>query len=104
MGALKKIPKCLTVKEIAAGLKSLPDWRYLSKQKAISVEYKMKDFMTAIRKVEKIAMFAEKANHHPDLYLTRYRHLKVLLTTHEAGGVTARDLRLAEQIHIEGTR
>lgn len=96
---MKTIPKRLTRREITARLKSLPGWRYLTDRKAISVENKMKDFMTVIRAIQKIAKLAEKANHHPDLHLTRYKHLKVLLTTHEAGGVTERDFNLAKRIN-----
>ncbi len=88
----------LTARGITTRLKSLHGWHYLPKKKAITVEYKMKDFMAVVRAIQKIAKLAEKANHHPDLHLTRYRCLKILLTTHEAGGVTERDFRLAAQI------
>jgi 4a-hydroxytetrahydrobiopterin dehydratase len=63
----------------------------------------MRDFKTVIRVIQKIAKLAEKADHHPDLYLTRFKHLKILLTTHEARGVTEIDFRLARQINIRGT-
>lgn len=58
--------------------------------------------MAVIRTIQKIAKLAEKAKHHPDLYLTRYKYLKILLTTHEAKGVTEEDFRLARQINIGG--
>ncbi|HLD50409.1 MAG TPA: 4a-hydroxytetrahydrobiopterin dehydratase [bacterium] len=103
MTTMKTLPKCLTTREITVGLKSLRGWHYSPKQKAISVDCKMKDFMTVIRAIQKIAKFAEKANHHPDLYLTRYRHLRILLSTHEVGGVTERDFSLAKRINIKGT-
>ena len=47
--------------------------------------------------VGRIADLAEAANHHPDLDI-RYRQLRVLLSTHSEGGITDKDLALAEQI------
>lgn len=100
MASIKTIPERLTMREITISLKSLRGWRYLPKQKAISIKSKMKNFMAVIRAIQKIAKLAEKADHHPDLYLTHYKHLKILLTTHEARGVTERDFSLAKQINI----
>ena len=98
MKAIKKILKRLTLREIKTALKTMHGWRYLPRQKVICVEYKMKDFMTVVRAIQKIARLAQKANHHPDLFLTRYRHLKILCTTHESGGVTKKDIDLAKSI------
>ena len=101
---MKKSSKRLTTVEIKIGLKSLNNWQYSPDKKAITVECRMKDFKTVIREIQKIAKLAEKADHHPDLYLTRYKHLKILLTTHEARGVTDKDFRLARQINIKGSK
>lgn len=103
MPTMETFPKRLTMREITIGLKSLHGWHYSSKQKAISVDCKMKDFMAVIRAIQKIAKFAEKAKHHPDLHLTSYRHLKILLSTHEASGVTEKDFSFARRINIKGT-
>ena len=54
--------------------------------------------MAAVRLINKIARMAEKMDHHPDLHLTHYKRLKIVLTTHEKGGVTGRDVRLATKI------
>ncbi len=97
---MKTAPRLLTSAEIKMGLKSLNSWRYSTKWKVITVERKMKDFKSAVQAIQKIAKLAEKANHHPDIHLTRYKRLKILLTTHEAGGVTERDLRMARQINL----
>lgn len=91
----------MTIREITASLRSLPGWRYFSEQKAIIFEFKTKDFVSAIRWIQKITSLAEKADHHPDIHLTRYRHLKILLKTHDAGGVTQKDIRLAKQILVD---
>lgn len=94
-------PRRFSISEIKTRLKSLPGWKYSPKLKAITAEYPMKDFMQAIKVIQKIAKLAERADHHPDLHLTRYKHLKIVLTTHDAGGVTERDFRLARQISIK---
>lgn len=91
--------KRLTALKIKTNLKSLLGWRYSAKDKAIMAECKLKDFKTVIRVIQKIAALAEKMDHHPDLHLTRYKHLKIVLTTHDAKGVTGRDFRLARQIN-----
>jgi len=101
MAKLKTIPKRLTGSEIETRLKSLKGWHYVPDQKAISIECKMKDFMAVVRKIRKIAKLAEKADHHPDLHLTGYKHLKVVLSTHAAGGVTEKDFSLAKKINVK---
>ena len=55
------------------------------------------DFATGLALVNKIGELAEATNHHPDLVLT-YPAVSVLLTSHDAGGVTARDVRMARSI------
>lgn len=76
----------------AAGL---DDWR--PDGDAIRARYLTGDFATGLALTQRIGEAAEEANHHPDLTLT-YPHLDVVLTSHDAGGVTDRDLRLAETI------
>jgi 4a-hydroxytetrahydrobiopterin dehydratase len=99
---MRKVPKRLTLREIKMSLKALPGWVYLPEQKALGIECKLKDFKTAIRVIQRIAKLAEKANHHPHLYLTRYRYLQVTLSTHASGGVTRKDFRLAKQFQQKG--
>ena len=101
MAKIKKTSKNLTPGEIKEGLKALPGWHYFSDVKTISAEYETKNFMAAVKAIKKIARLAEKDGHHPDLHLTRYRHLKIALSTHEAGGVTEKDFHLARQIKIK---
>ncbi len=56
--------------------------------------------MAAVKMIQMIARLAEKEDHHPDLHLTRYKMLKVVLTTRDAGGVTMKDIKLAKAISI----
>jgi 4a-hydroxytetrahydrobiopterin dehydratase len=55
------------------------------------------DFATGLRLVNKIGDAAEEANHHPDILLT-YPRVEVTLTSHDAGGVTSRDVSMAKKI------
>jgi 4a-hydroxytetrahydrobiopterin dehydratase len=60
--------------------------------------YELAGFTAAVALIGKIAILAEEADHHPDVHLTRYRRLDIVLTTHDAGKVTARDYELAAKI------
>ncbi|ACZ30097.1 transcriptional coactivator/pterin dehydratase [Xylanimonas cellulosilytica DSM 15894] len=73
----------------------LPDWR--SMYGALEARFRTGDFATGLRLVEQIGVAAEAAGHHPDIRLT-YGWVHVLLTSHDAGGKTQRDVDLARQI------
>jgi 4a-hydroxytetrahydrobiopterin dehydratase len=64
---------------------------------AIRREYQFKDFLEAMAFVNEVAESAEAANHHPDIDI-RYNKITLVLTSHDSGGVTQRDLRMAKQI------
>lgn len=66
---------------------------------ALRRRYALAGFSEAVKLVDEIAALAEKADHHPDLHLTGYRNLEVVLSTHDAGGtVTEKDRALAALI------
>ncbi|MFB9312156.1 VOC family protein [Nocardioides plantarum] len=73
----------------------LDDWRYL--MGALHARFETGDFATGLRLVADIGGSAEAAGHHPDLDL-RYPFVTVRLTSHDVGGVTLRDVRLAREI------
>lgn len=79
----------------------LDDWRYL--MGALHARFDTGDFATGLRLVTEIGAAAEAAGHHPDLDL-RYPFVSVRLTSHDVGGVTMRDVRLAREIsrHADG--
>jgi 4a-hydroxytetrahydrobiopterin dehydratase len=83
----------LSPKEIEAA--DLPDWRAIGQ--ALHTRFRTGDFATGLRLVDMIGEAAEQANHHPDLDL-RYPHLNIRLYSHDAGGVTSRDVALATRI------
>ena len=83
----------LSADEIAKKLKSLPGWEY--KDNAISKMFKFKEFLHGIEFVQKVAEIAEGADHHPDIAIN-YTRVTFSCSTHDAGGVTDRDVKLAE--------
>lgn len=84
---------------VTAGLSRLPGWSRAGDE--IRKEFTCADFPAAVAFVVRIGFLAEAANHHPDLDV-RWRKVTVALSTHDAGGLTDADLRLAEQVEAIG--
>lgn len=81
--------------EIDAGLAGLPGWERDGDM--IVRTFELETFPAAIAFVDRIAVMAEDANHHPDLDI-RWRRVRVALTTHDVGGLSDLDLDLAGRI------
>jgi len=81
--------------DIAAALKSLPGWSH--EGGAIVKTYKFGKFADGIAFVQRIAVEADRVDHHPDIDI-RYTKIRVALSTHDAGGITASDAKLASII------
>jgi 4a-hydroxytetrahydrobiopterin dehydratase len=64
----------------------------------ISRKFVFADFVQAMRFVNTVARLAEAANHHPDITIN-YNRVKLALTTHDEGGLTMKDFRLASKIN-----
>ena len=64
---------------------------------SIERQFEFPNFGVAMKFVNRVAEAAEEANHHPDIDI-RYSKVKISLTSHDSGGVTSRDLRLAKKI------
>jgi len=79
----------------AAALKRLKDWREVDAGKAISRTFAFDDFSAAFGFMTRVALVAEKMDHHPD-WSNSYNEVVVTLSTHSAGGVTSADILLAE--------
>jgi 4a-hydroxytetrahydrobiopterin dehydratase len=88
----------MTKSEAETRLRRLPGWTLGRGGRKIKRDYALKDFLSAVALIRRIAARAEAAGHHPDLHLTAYRKLRVALSTHDAGGLTAKDFRLAAEI------
>jgi 4a-hydroxytetrahydrobiopterin dehydratase len=82
----------LNGQQIEEALESLPGWQL--KDNGIEREFKFNDFDSAWVFMAQLAEHARRLDHHPD-WSNSYNRVRVRLTTHDAGGVTARDLELA---------
>lgn len=61
-------------------------------------EFSFDDFVAAVGFIDRIVPLAEAADHHPDIFLHGYSKVKVFLQSHDAGKVTEKDVRLADEI------
>ncbi len=84
----------LSPAEIADALTGLNGWQDAPADAAIEKTFKFKDFAGAWSFMSACALMAEKMDHHPD-WANVYNRVDVKLTTHDAGGVTDKDIRLA---------
>jgi len=80
-------------------LKKLDFWQLTDDHKMIYREFILKDFLTAIDLIDRIALIAEDEKHHPDIHLTQYRNLRIALTTHDVGGLSEKDFIVARKIN-----
>ena len=79
------------------GLRGLGGWTYEDKSGSIARVFRFKDFSEAFAFMSRVALAAEKAGHHPD-WSNSYNKVSIALSTHDAGGVTENDVKLAEAI------
>ena len=89
----------LTDSEIQQALAKLPGWQ--RNGIAIQRTFQFPDFKAAMQFVNKVAEAAEQANHHPDIDI-RYNKVTTTLVSHDSGGVTQRDVKMAEKINQIG--
>lgn len=89
----------LSADEIDSGLSSLDGWKV--EGKTIAKTFSFEDFAQSIDFVDHVASAAEEADHHPDIDI-RFDKVTLTLSTHSEGGVTDKDLRLAEAIEAIG--
>lgn len=83
--------------ERAEALDGLPDWDYDDGRDAITRRFAFADFSEAFAFMTRIALLAEKMDHHPE-WSNVWNRVEILLTTHDAGGLSARDIAMAEAI------
>lgn len=81
---------------LAAELASLPGWRMDGE--ALVRTFRRRDWRDAISFVNLVAEEAERRDHHPDISIAGYRNVTFRLTSHDSGGITRRDVNLAERI------
>jgi len=81
----------------AAARAALPDWQHEGERDALTRSFVFADFGAAFAFMTRVALLAEKADHHPEWHNV-YNRVDILLTTHDAGGLTTRDVALAQAI------
>jgi 4a-hydroxytetrahydrobiopterin dehydratase len=91
------MPK-LSPEQITEKLKTLPEWE--RRGETIAKQYTFKEFMGGIRFINRIAEIAEQMDHHPDMTVN-YRRITFTLSTHDQGGITEKDVKLADAIERE---
>ena len=88
----------MTALDVNAVLQGLPDWRRADDPRpAIARSLKFADFNAAFGFMTRVALLADKADHHPE-WSNVYNRVDILLTTHDADGLSERDAKLAEAI------
>lgn len=88
-------PVKLSETEIQEKLQQVPDWKLIGN--SLVREFRFKDFVSAFGFMTRVALEAEKLNHHPD-WKNVYNSVTINLNTHDAGGLTELDFKLAASI------
>ncbi len=86
----------LTNEQIEANLKTLNGWALQGD--SITKKYVLKDFTSALAFVNHVGWLAEKADHHPDINIHRYKNVTLTFSTHSEGGITEKDFEMAKRI------
>lgn len=81
----------------AVALNDLPEWTTNAEPDGIARTFSFASFVDAFGFMARVALLAEKADHHPE-WSNVYNRVNILLTTHDAGGLSQRDIDLAKQI------
>ena len=87
----------LSMQERESALTEVPQWEWDVKRDAIARSFAFQDFSSAFAFMARVALAAEQADHHPE-WSNVYNKVYVLLTTHDAGGLTRKDVELAKRI------
>ncbi len=91
------MPPVLTAAARTAALARLPGWKETGDGLAISRAFMFRDFAEAFTFMTRVALAAERLDHHPD-WRNCWNRVEITLTTHESGGVTESDIALAREI------
>lgn len=80
----------------------LEDSAWRREGEALVRDWRLADFAAAIAFVERVAEVAEESNHHPDILVHGWNKVRLTLSTHSEGGITAADLALAQRLDAVG--
>ena len=92
--------KKLDAAALAAFLREFPEWR--EGRDAITRKFQFGDFNRAFAFMTRVALLAEKLDHHPE-WFNVYNRIEVTLSTHDAGGVTGKDIAMAKAMEEYST-
>jgi 4a-hydroxytetrahydrobiopterin dehydratase len=84
-------------RERSAALRELKDWTQSDGRDAIQRSFKFKNFSEAWGFMNRVALLAETQDHHPE-WSNVYDRVEILLSTHDCGGLSERDVKLAQSI------
>lgn len=87
----------LTAEERETWLAALPAWSLARGGDAIERKFEFADFSQAFAFMTRVALLAEKRDHHPE-WSNVYNRVEIALTTHDAGGLSLRDVKMAKRI------
>lgn len=87
----------LTEEERASWMAALPEWSLARDGAAIERKFAFGDFSAAFAFMARVALLAEKRDHHPE-WFNVYNRVEITLTTHDAGGLSLRDVKMARAI------
>ena len=87
----------LTEAELSALLAGAPEWTLREDGKALVRTFKFKDFNQAFGFMTRVALYADKADHHPE-WFNVYNRVEMTLTTHDADGLSRRDVAMVKAI------
>ena len=92
------MPTRLTDADRAAIAQTLPGWSLVAGREAIERNFRFRDFNEAWGFMNRVALLAESQNHHPD-WSNVWNRVRIELSTHDAGGLTDNDVKLASAIN-----
>jgi 4a-hydroxytetrahydrobiopterin dehydratase len=92
------MPARLSESEHATLATTLPGWSLVSGRDAIERSFQFRDFSEAWGFMNRVALLAESQNHHPE-WSNVWNRVRIELSTHDAGGLTANDVKLAQAIN-----
>ncbi len=87
----------LSSAELDAALAGLPEWQRREERPAIGKSFRFRNFNDAFGFMTRVALMAEKMDHHPE-WFNVYNRVEITLSTHDCGGLSERDVRMATLI------
>ena len=88
----------LSPQQVESELATMKLWKLSDDSTKISRTYTARNFQAAMDSLNDIGKIAERENHHPDLHLTGYRNVEIVLFTHSLGGISLNDIAMAKMI------